>query len=469
MSAAASTGRVSLKRFRLALALAAWTALAAPPLAARVIGTNTPAPSLTAERIATLPASEQGAWRAYLERSDALAKADRASLAAERNTDHLWPAPPEHYGAGVKSMPLDRDAAWYASAEAHAIAENVVSFQTPAGGWSKNQNRAAPPRAPGQNYAGLAEQINPDLTNFDAPHDIYWTFVGTLDNGATIGEMRFLARVIAALPPGSADRGRYEASFVRGVRYLLAAQYPNGGWPQVYPLEGGFHDAVTFNDNAIARCITLLEEIASDPQYAFVPADMRDQAKAATARGTALVLKAQWKIGGTPTGWPQQADPLTLAPVSARNYEPPAVASGETTEVLLFLMERGKPTPAIRQAVLDGVHWLETSATYNKTWTSTPEGRKLLDRAYGNPLWARMYDPATGKPIFGDWDKTIHDDVNEISPGRRNGYGWYVTEPEKAIDAFQSWSRVYKVSGAVLPCARAGNPYCTTTPGSPKQ
>jgi PelA/Pel-15E family pectate lyase len=37
------------------------------------------------------------------------------------------------------------------------------------------------------------------------------------------------------------------------VRYLLAAQFPNGGWPQVWPLEGGYHDAVTFNDNAVSE------------------------------------------------------------------------------------------------------------------------------------------------------------------------------------------------------------------------
>lgn len=451
-----------MRLFRLALALATCTALAAPPLAARVIGINHAAQSLTAARIATLTQVEQPAWRAYLDRSQALAKADRASLAAERKGDRLWPAAPEHYGAGVKSMPLDRATQWYASPEAHAIAENVVSFQTPAGGWSKNQNRAGPPRARGQNYADLAEQINPDRTNLDAPDDIYWTFEGTLDNGATIGEMRFLAKVIAALPEGSADRQRYEASFIKGVRYLLEAQYPNGGWPQVYPLEGDFHDAVTFNDNAMARCIMLLQEIVSEPGYAYVPDDLRAQARTAIAKGTALIVKAQWSIDGKPTGWPQQADPLTLAPVAARNFEPPAVASDETTDVLLFLMDQGKPTPAIQRAVLDGVHWLETSAVTGKAWTSTPEGRKLVKRDYGNPLWGRLYDPATGQPIFGDWDKTIHDDVNELSEGRRNGYGWYVTTPEKAIDAFQSWSRVYNVPNAVLPCARVGNPYCNT-------
>jgi hypothetical protein len=44
------------------------------------------------------------------------------------------------------------------------------------------------------------------------------------------------------------------------------------------------------------------------------------------------------------------------------------------------------------------------------------------------------------KPIFGDRDRSIHDDVNELSPERRNGYSWYGTSPAKALAAYQAWS-----------------------------
>lgn len=425
-------------------------AIAAPtaPVAARVIGMNKPAQSLTADRIANLPKGEQAAWRAYLDRSERLGKADRAALAAERKPGVVWPLPPEHWGPGIKTMPLDRPAAWYASPEAKAIAANVLSFQTPAGGWSKNQNRAAPPRAPGQDYADKAETLNPDKSNLDAPRDIYWTFVGTLDNGATVGEMRYLARMIAAQPAGSDERRAYEASFVKGVQYLLDAQYPNGGWPQIYPLEGDFHDAVTFNDNAVARAAMLLREVSEEPGYAFVPAGMRQGAAAAVKKAVEVILAAQYRIGGTPTGWPQQADPLTLAPSSARNFEPAAICSDETTEVLTFLMTEHAPTPAIRRAVVGGIAWLRASAVYDKAWAGTPDGRKLVTKVYGGPIWARLYDPVTNKPIFGDWDKTIHDDVSEISEGRRNGYGWYVDAPQTALDTFHAWKQAWKVSDA---------------------
>jgi len=435
-----------LKSLHFGLALAACTCLAGPPAVARVVGMTGPAKSLTLDRIASLPKGEQAAWRAYLERSERLGKADRASLAAERKPGLVWALPPEHWGPGIKTMPLDRPAAWYTSPEAKAIAANVLSFQTPAGGWGKNQNRAGPMRELGQDYVNKAEQLNPDKTNLDAPREVYWTFVGTLDNGATVGEMRYLAKMIAAQPAGSDDRKRYEDSFVKGVRYLLAAQYPNGGWPQIYPLEGDFHDAVTFNDNAVARAAMVLRDVAEQDDYAFVPDDLRKRAAVAVAKAVEVVLAAQYKMNGVPTGWPQQADPLTLAPSPARNFEPPAICSDETTDILLFLMTEHQPTAAIRRAVVDGIVWLRASAVYDKSWRMMPDGRRLTDKFYAGPIWSRLYDPATGKPIFGDWDKTIHDDVNELSLERRNGYGWYVDTPQTALDTFYAWSHAWNVT-----------------------
>ncbi len=423
-----------------------WLALAAAPVVllaapapARVIGQNYPAQSLTADRIATLPKAQRAAWADYLARSQRQRAADRASLPAELKPGQTPPPPPKAVGGGQYNMPLDRDAAWYATPAARSVADTIVSYQTPAGGWSKNQNRAGPARLPGQRYANDAETMDPDRSNFDAPEDRYWTFVGTLDNDATWMEMRFLEKVAATLPGRGGDR--YRASFVKGVRYLLAAQYPNGGWPQIYPLEGGFHDGITFNDNAMAEAAMLLQAVATEPRYRFVPADLRSKSAAAVKRGVDLILRAQVRVNGTPTGWPQQVDPLTLAPISARNYEPRSIASGETTDVLMFLMQQPNPGPAIKTAVSSGIAWLKARAVYDHAWEKVgDEGRKFFPRKGGGALWSRNYDVATQRPIFGDKDKSIHDDVNFISVGRRNGYNWWVTVPQRAIDAYGAWA-----------------------------
>jgi hypothetical protein len=102
------------------------------------IGVIPPAEPLTAARVAALPAGERAAWVDYLARSDAQRAADRAALAAERQGLTAWPAPPAG-GNGEASMPLDQPADWYAGEAALLVARNILSYQTPAGGWGKNQ------------------------------------------------------------------------------------------------------------------------------------------------------------------------------------------------------------------------------------------------------------------------------------------------------------------------------------------
>ena len=407
-------------------------ALAAPAFSA-VVGTNTPAPEVSLARLAELPAAQRAAWADYIARSQKQERFDRDSLAAELQPGQIPPPPPV---AGSGKMPLTKDAGWYASAEARAIADTIVSFQTPSGGWSKNQDRTKPPRLRGQRFANDAETMQLNTGSFDAPRDRFWTFVGSLDNGATTTEMRFLGRVQAQLPGKDGDA--YRASIARAVKYLLMAQYPNGGWPQNYPLEGGFHDGITFNDNAVAEAAMILEDIAEGhADFAFVAKDLREQAGAASARAIKPILDAQVVVDGKKTVWPQQVDALTLQPISARNYEMRSLASAESSEVLLFLMRQPKQTPEIKAAVDAGIAWLKEHAIYGKAFTkvSDEEGRKLVDKPGAGPIWSRNYDIKTGKPIFGDWDKSVQDDVNNISKGRRNGYSWYNSAPQKAIDA----------------------------------
>lgn len=401
---------------------------------AAVIGHNAPAPELSAARIAQLPAPQRPAWQAYFERSNRQMAFDRATLVRELQPGDPVPPPPV---AGKMNAPLDREPGWYASDDAARIAATILSFQTPSGGWSKNQDRRGPKRLPGQRWSNNAETMTVGSGSFDEPRDRFWTFVGTLDNDATHSEIRFLALVNQQRP-----KDEYRAAIVKGVLYLLTAQYPNGGWPQNYPLEGGFHDGITFNDEAVTEAATLLQEVAdAKPEFAFVPAPLRHRARAAAARAVDLILAAQVKVDGHPTLWPQQIDALTLAPISARNYEPPGLASAESAGVLLFLMRQPRPTPAMKTAIESGIAWLQAHALRDHAFTMTPDGRKLVPQPGAGPLWARVYDVATGRPIFGDWGKTIHDDVNEISKGRRNGYTWWGTWPQKALEAYPRWKQ----------------------------
>ena len=416
--------------------------LVTTPLSSTVIGTSKPAESIIAARIATLPAKDRAAWTAYLERSQKQMQIDKATLAAERTAGATEPSLPKE-GFSARSMPLNRDAAWYGTPEARHVADVIVSFQTPAGGWSKNLDLSGDVRTRGQSYTpdNLSKHPGPD--DFDTPKDPHWNYVGTLDNDATNTELHFLALVSGATPGAAGDI--YRGSFLRGIRYLLAAQFPNGGWPQVWPLEGGYHDAITYNDNAVTESAETLTAVARGAgNYAFVPAKLRKQARASADHALECILATQVVVKDQPTVWAQQHDALTLAPVAGRNYEPAALSSGESASVLVYLMQLPHPSPAVIAAVDAGAAWLKSTAILGEEWVGErgdPKGRHLEAKAGTEPIWARYYSIATGLPIFGDRDKTIHDDVNELSLERRNGYAWYSAGPQEAIDAYAAWSK----------------------------
>lgn len=413
----------------------------AQPAVAKVVGQMTTAEPIGEARIAQLPKAEQAAWRAYLARSQALMTADKAALAAERKGISVPGGPPSGPGGGG-GMPMDRPAAWYGGPEARRVADAILSFQTPAGGWGKNQDRAGPARLRGQNYVPI-EKLPAYAQEDIKSSDQIWRYVGTIDNNATISELRFLARVQSNVP--GAAGASYRAALLKGLRYLLTAQFPNGGWPQVFPLQGGYHDALTYNDGALQQVAELLADAgARQGDFAVVPDDIAGQARAAVGRAISLVIRTQVVIDGKRTLWGQQHDALTLGPVGARNFEPASLASDESVDLLLFLMRQPDPSPEIVAAVDGGVAWLRGHALSDVEWTKRTagaEGRRLVAAPGAGPLWARIYDLRTAQPIFGDRDKTIHDDVNELSVERRNGYSWFTTSPARMFAAYERWRR----------------------------
>lgn len=421
------------------------------PLHGSVIGFSKPAQSLTVARVMTLPSAQQGPWLAYLKRSAAQMRADKSVLAAERaGMAEIPPLPPTVSSA--RSIPVHRDAAFYRSDEARHVADVILSFQTPSGGWSKNLDMAGASRLRGQSYtaANLAP-VSSGPGDFDEPADPNWHYVGTLDNDATNTELHFLAEMSAAWPGHEGEA--YRVSFLRGIGYLLHAQFPNGGWPQVWPLEGGYHDAITFNDDAVtesAETLTLAAhgERAGLEDYSFVPGPLRMRAKAAAAAALQCILMTQVQVPGEDgrgkvlTVWAQQNDPLTLVPVSGRNFEPAALSSGESASVMEYLMSLPQPPPAVVRAVDAAAVWFQAHKIMGYTWSggrNTPGGRRLTAAPGAGPLWARYYSLSTDTPIFGDRDKSIHDNVMDISLERRNGYAWYGKDPEQVLEEYASW------------------------------
>lgn len=413
---------------------------------ATTIGTNTTAESLTRARIDQLPSSQRGAWLKYLDRSDKQRRVDKDAFQAElKRAGIATPIEPQH-GFSARGLPLDRDEAWYASADARHDADVVVSFQTPAGGWGKNMDMSKETRKPGEKYGpdNVSKFLAPG--DFDTPLEADWNYIGTIDNDATITQIEFLAKVISAV--GAKDADVYRVSFLRGIDYLLAAQFPNGGWPQVWPLEGSYHDAITYNDSAVTQVMDIMRHVADGSDaYAFVPQDLRKRAAASFARGMRCILATQIVSGGKLTVWPQQDDALTLKPVSGRNYEMPAECSGESADLLLLLMnDLPNPTWKESESIRAAAAWFKKVAIYGQNYGRIGDGRGLIPTPGAGPIWARHYQIDTDLPIFGDRDKTIHDNVNDLSRERRNGYSWFGAAPKRALDRYEKWTQEHPES-----------------------
>ena len=344
---------------------------------------------------------------------------------------------------GTRSMPLNNRSVWYRSEAARKIADHIVSFQTPAGGWSKNLNLADHARAPGELFGPENGSQHLGNADFDVPLEGSWNYVGTIDNEATTSELRFLAKVIAASDkePGA----EYRAAFLRGLDYLLAAQFSNGGWPQVWPLQGGYHDAITMNDGAMLNVLELLRNISEGAEeFGFVSAENRARAGAGFKRGLDCLLAAQVVVDQRRTIWCQQYEPPTLQPASARNYEMPSLASGESGGILIFLMQIKNPGAEMVAAVHAAAAWFEKTKLMNVAFKSTgTDGRHLVAAPGNGPLWARYYEIGDDRPLFGDRDKTIHDSVDEISFERRKGYSWYSDSPKRALQHYAHWSKAH--------------------------
>jgi PelA/Pel-15E family pectate lyase len=334
------------------------------------------------------------------------------------------PRPQVRWGADVVRQTPE----WYRSAEARAMADSVLRYQSSAGAWPKNTDlTVAPPSA-----AFLADADA--LTN-------------TIDNDATTLPMRFLALMVRAT-----GEARYRSAFERGLDYLLAAQYPNGGWPQFFPLRQGYYSRITYNDNAMVNVLTVLRDAAAgQPPYAFVDQARRGRAESAVARGIDIILRTQVRQAGTLTAWCAQHDEQTLEPAWARNYEPPTLSGHESVGIVRFLMGIEQPTPRIVAAVQGAADWLKAVAISGLrleefTAADGRRDRRVVADPTAPLLWARFYELGTNRPVFTGRDKVIRYALSEIEHERRNGYAYYGTWPATLLDdEYPRWRAKHKL------------------------
>lgn len=296
-------------------------------------------------------------------------------------------------GASVSAF-LEKSEEWFRGKEAREITRNVLSWQISEGSWPKNVDTT---RKPTENSGK-----------------------GTFDNGATTDELRFLSRAFNATGDPAAKEG-----FSKGLDLILRAQYPNGGWPQMFPSGEGYHRHITFNDQTMARLMRFVRDVATQADFRFVDEERRAACDKAFVRGIDCIVRAQVRVEGVMTVWCAQHDERTLEPRPARTFELVSLSGAESAGILDLLMSIEKPSPEVIAAVDAGVAWFDAVKIHGVRQEKMDGDKRLVADSNAPPLWARFYEIGTNRPIFAGRDGVKRYAIGEIEAERRNGYAWY--------------------------------------------
>ena len=369
---------------------------------------HAPVPVFASERysrrVAALPEAERQVWQAWFETSDNWRRKQDAALEEELKTAKRTEAKEAPHGP-VFQVRSKTPKSHYASDEARTTAEAVLSYQVPSGGWSKAVGYNHGPRPPGTSWVHQEQTYH---------------YAGTFDNRSTTEQIHFLALMYEAT-----QNPAYRDATLRGLQYVYQSQYPNGGWPQCYPLEGAYHDAITLNDSAMTNVLDLLF-MAAEGKAGFGWLDKVQRAKAQEIfeRGLATLLKLQVRYNDKPSVWAAQYDVFTLQPVSARGFEPEGLSGGaESIETVRFLMKLPHPSKDVIASIEGALQWF---ASHKLT---APDG---------GVRWARFYDLQHQLPFYpGKKDGRCWPDYDQMIKANPGGYDFFGT---KAGDLIGKWA-----------------------------
>ncbi len=330
----------------------------------------------------------------------------------------------------------------YKATDLTDIGDNILLYQRNNGGWPKNYDMRA----------------ILTLDQKDSLIRVKDKFHTTFDNSTTFSHIECLARIYYVT-----KEDKYKDACLKGINFTLSAQYPNGGWPQYYPLESNYSRHITFNDGAYLGIMQMLKNIIdNEPCYSFVDPELRKKVKVAYDMGMDCLLNCQIMDNGRLTVWCQQHNENDLKPAWARAFEPPSICNGESADVVLFLMNIDHPGERIINAVQSAVKWFDDSkitetrvniikAPVEKSrWRNLNTDKVVVHDPAAPPIWTRYYELETDRPLFCDRDSKFLYKLSDVSRERRSGYGWYTYEPQKVLDRYPEWQKKWDPDKNIL-------------------
>ncbi len=249
----------------------------------------------------------------------------------------------------------------------------------------------------------------------------------TLDDNKTQSALLFLVHLAAEDP----DNAELQRTVKFGFDGLLAAQAPNGGWPQQYSgpadpslpadLKARYPEEwsriwpnedypvyYTLNDGNILQAVLLLLEaykVSGEERYL----------ESAKKAGDFLILA---QMPDPQPGWAQQYN-FQMEPVWARKFEPPSVSSVESLASLRALHYLWVATGEERflKPIPKALEWLRSC--------KLPDGQ-----------WARFYELRTNQPLYfvKDTYELTYDDGNMPTH-----YGFKIEDFGKSLERFAEY------------------------------
>jgi len=278
---------------------------------------------------------------------------------------------------------------------ARKAADALVFGQHPLGGWHYFIDF---------DPAGVPAWYETQASRYRYGYEEYRHFYGnaTFDDRVTSDAALFLLRFYRVT-----HEAAYREPVLKALDFVLLAQYPNGAWPQRFPLRYEFaHDGLpdytsfyTLNDGATQGIIELLldaYETLGDARY-FESA----------RRGVDVLIAMQGP--DDQAAWAEQHGP-DMRPIAARTHEPAGYVVRESRMAIAMLEQLYLRTgdPRYLAPVPRCIAWFERI------------NREAAAAKYPTP---RYFEPGTNKPLY----------VVRTHELNSEGYGKYIwtTDPAK--------------------------------------
>jgi len=258
---------------------------------------------------------------------------------------------------------------------AKIVADAIIKGQLPCGGWHYFTDFE---------NSDLQQYYNSYLSTIWGWQEfLYFYGNATFDDQVTADCTRMLMRLYCIT-----RENKYLKPLKKSLNFILEAQYPNGAWPQRYPLMNDYTAWYTFNDGVIENNIKVLIEaynLLGENKYLN-----------AARRGMDFYKISQ--LSTPQAGWAQQYD-YEMKPAWGRTFEINTICSGVTIENIEALLKFYKITGdrSYLNPIPDALSWLNSA---------------VLDTINGKHTFTYFYEMGSSKPLYmhrkGDSKENFH-------------------------------------------------------------